>query len=177
MISQAAKKQNAFKVKNLKFIYQNLTFLFFFAILKNMKKITKSAEETMEFACSLAQNVNEPAVFVLSGDLGAGKTTFTKGFAVGLGVKDIVTSPTFTIMNEYLGEKFKLCHFDMYRLDGLEEAYMLGFEEYFDNNNLKTVNLVEWAENVPGLITKPYFQINFRKIDDSSREISVEEIK
>lgn len=142
-----------------------------------MKKITKSAEETMEFAKGLAKNVKAPAVYVLSGDLGAGKTTFTKGFALGLGITDIITSPTFTIMNEYNGEKFKLCHFDMYRLGGLDEAYMLGFEEYFDSKNLKTVNLVEWAENVPGLIFKPYFKISFEKIDDSSRQIIVEEVK
>ena len=142
-----------------------------------MEKITKNAEETMEFAKRLAQKVVGPSIYVLSGDLGAGKTTFTKGFALGLGVDEIVTSPTFTIMNEYKGEKFQLCHFDMYRLTGAEEAYMLGFEEYFDNKNLKTVNLVEWAENVEGLIRKPYFKVSFEKIDDNKRNIIVEEIK
>ena len=142
-----------------------------------MKKFTKNAEETMEFAKELAKNVDKPSIFVLSGDLGAGKTTFTKGFALGLGINSVVTSPTFTIMNEYQGKNFNLCHFDMYRLGGLEEAYMLGFEEYFDNKNLKTVNLVEWAENVPGLIFKPYFKVSFKKINDNSREITVEEIK
>ena len=142
-----------------------------------MKKITKNAEETMKFAENLAQNVVGPSVYVLSGDLGAGKTTFTKGFALGLGIDDVITSPTFTIMNEYTGKNFNLCHFDMYRLESAEDAFMLGFEEYFDSNNLKTVNLVEWAENVEGLIHKPYFKITFEKIDDNTRKISVEEIK
>ena len=138
---------------------------------------TSNAEETMKFAENLAQNVVGPSVYVLSGDLGAGKTTFTKGFALGLGIDDVITSPTFTIMNEYSGKSFNLCHFDMYRLESAEDAFMLGFEEYFDSNNLKTVNLVEWAENVEGLIHKPYFKITFEKIDDNTREISVEEIK
>lgn len=142
----------------------------------NKKYISKSAEETIKIAETIAQNVKNCGVFVLSGDLGAGKTTFTKGFALGLGINDIITSPTFTIMNEYQGKNFALFHFDMYRLNGVDEAYALGFEEYFDNTNLKGICLVEWAENVAGLISKPYHKITFNKISDNEREIILEEI-
>ena len=142
----------------------------------NEKYISKSAEDTIKIAKSIAQNVKNCGIFVLSGDLGAGKTTFTKGFAQGLGVEEIVTSPTFTIMNEYQGKNFALFHFDMYRLNGVDEAYALGFEEYFDNTNLKGICLVEWAENVAGLISKPYHKITFNKISDNEREIILKEI-
>lgn len=139
-----------------------------------MKIITNSAEETMKFAKDLA-NKFSPCTICLSGDLGAGKTTFTKGFALGLGINENVTSPTFTIMNEYDGKKCKLRHFDMYRLSSADEAYELGFVEYF--NSTENFNLVEWAENVPGLIKKPFFKITLNKLGDEKREIVVEEIK
>lgn len=128
----------------------------------------------MEFAKDLASSFS-PCTICLSGDLGAGKTTFSKGFALGLGIEENVTSPTFTIMNEYNGKNCKLRHFDMYRLSNADEAYELGFFEYFaDKTNF---NLVEWAENVPGLIKKPYVKITLSKIDDNKREICVEEVK
>lgn len=138
-----------------------------------MEFLSSSAVETMNFAENLAKKINQPKIFVLSGDLGAGKTTFSKGFAKGLGVEEIITSPTFTILNEYSG-RLSLFHFDMYRLGSVEEAYALGFEEYF--NNPTGVILVEWAENVPGLIQKPYTKIVFEKIDDEKRKITLEEI-
>lgn len=140
------------------------------------KFYSKNAEETMQIAQNIAQHTKKCATFLLSGDLGAGKTTFTKGFALGLGISEIVTSPTFTIMNEYKGSQFNLYHFDMYRLNGADEGYALGFEEYFDNKNLKGINLVEWAENVEGLISKPYQKITFNKLSDNEREIILEEI-
>lgn len=140
------------------------------------KFYSKSAEETMQIAQKIAKNVKNSHVFVLSGDLGAGKTTFTKGFALGLGIKEIVTSPTFTIMNTYQGTKFPLFHFDMYRLESVDEAYALGFEEYFDTSNLKGICLVEWAENVENLILKPYTKIIFNKVNDNEREIILEDI-
>lgn len=140
------------------------------------KYYSKSADETMQIAQKIAENVKNFHVFVLSGDLGAGKTTFTKGFALGLGIKEIVTSPTFTIMNSYQGTKFPLFHFDMYRLEGVDEAYALGFEEYFDTSNLKGICLVEWAENVENLILKPYTKITFNKVNDDEREIILEDI-
>ena len=103
-------------------------------------KITSQSEEiTKQIAKKYAQSIKSPCVISLVGDLGAGKTTFTKGFAEGLGITDTITSPTFTIMNEYQGTTFPLYHFDMYRLSGKEEAINCGFEEYFDLTKLKGI--------------------------------------
>ena len=107
------------------------------------------------------------------GDLGAGKTTFTKGFCEGLKVTELVTSPTFTIMNEYTSGTMPLYHFDMYRLSSKEEAMELGFEEYFDLRKLKGICVVEWAENVKGLLPALYVEINFIKVDDNTRKIQI----
>lgn len=135
--------------------------------------ITSSANETMDFAHELAKKIKAPKIIVLSGDLGAGKTTFTKGFAKGLEINEIITSPTFTLLNEYEGKE-KMYHFDMYRLSSKEEAYELGFEDYFNKND--GIVLVEWAENVEGLFSPPYTKITLSKISDTKREIKVEEI-
>ena len=138
-----------------------------------MEIITNSAEETQEFAKSFAKTLS-PCIICLSGDLGAGKTTFTKGFAQGLGISEIVTSPTFTIMNEYCFKKNKLFHFDMYRLQSADEAYELGFDEIFANK--ENFCIVEWAENVPGLIKPPYKNIIIEKIDEFKRKIVIKDI-
>lgn len=135
--------------------------------------ITNSAEETKQFAYNLATKTKAPKVFVLSGDLGAGKTTFTKGFAKALGIKENITSPTFTLLNEYCGKQ-KLLHFDMYRLSSKDDAYELGFEDYFKQND--AIILVEWAENVEGLFLPPYTKITINKLSNTQREINVEEI-
>lgn len=126
----------------------------------------------MEFAKEFAKTIKAPKIIVLSGDLGAGKTTFTKGFAEGLGVSEIITSPTFTLLNEYSGKE-RMYHFDMYRLSSKEEAYELGFEDYFKKND--GIVLVEWAENVEGLFSPPYTKITIEKISDNEREIKIEE--
>ena len=142
-----------------------------------MQTIIHNLEQTKQLAIEFADTLRVGDIVLLSGDLGAGKTTFTKGFAKGFGVADIITSPTFTIMNEYCGIKHNLFHFDMYRLNGADEAYALGFEEYFEVNNLKGICIVEWAINVKGLINKPYFEISFEKLDDNSRKITIKEIQ
>lgn len=137
-------------------------------------KVTSNSEEvTKQIAKKYALSIKSPCVISLVGDLGAGKTTFAKGFAEGLGIKDTITSPTFTIMNEYEGSKLPLYHFDMYRLSSREEAINCGFEEYFDLTKLKGVVLVEWAENVEGLLPALHIEIKFKKIDEQSREISI----
>ena len=132
-----------------------------------------SEQLTREIAKKYAKSIKSPCVISLVGDLGAGKTTFAKGFALGLGIEDTITSPTFTIMNEYQGKNFPLYHFDMYRLSSKEEAINCGFEEYFDLTKLKGVVLVEWAENVKGLLPALHIEIQFKKVDDNTREISV----
>ena len=138
-----------------------------------MEKITNNRDETLDFAEKLAKQIVAPKIIVLSGDLGAGKTTFSKGFAKGLGISETITSPTFTLLNEYSGDK-NLYHFDMYRLSSKEEAYELGFENYFENND--GIILVEWAENVKGLFTPPYLKILIEKIDENKRKFTLEEI-
>ena len=135
--------------------------------------ITKNEEETMLVAEKLAKTVGKGVVFTLIGDLGAGKTHFVKGFVKGMGSNALVTSPTFTIMNVYEGGKVPIYHFDMYRLSSKEEAEELGFNEYFDLKHLDGVVLVEWPENVSGLITCPHIEIKIEKLDGDKRKIIV----
>ena len=129
--------------------------------------ITSSANETMDFAYELAKKTKAPKIIVLSGDLGAGKTTFTKGFAKGLGINEIITSPTFTLLNEYEGKE-KMYHFDMYRINDESEAVEFGILDYF--NDPKAIVVIEWYQNIAGLLPKHYIQININKIDDNKRE-------
>ena len=130
-------------------------------------------EMTKQIAKKYAESIKSPVVISLVGDLGAGKTTFTKGFAEGLGIKELVTSPTFTIMNDYKSGRLPLYHFDMYRLNGKEEASNLGFDEYFDLRKLDGVVVCEWAENVEGLLPKLHVEIEFEKIDENKRKIRI----
>ena len=136
--------------------------------------ISNSDKDTIEFAKSVARAISDGSVLNLVGDLGAGKTTFTKGLALGMGCGETVTSPTFTILNEYLQGERNLFHFDFYRIEDPGELMELGFEEYFSSPNGVTV--VEWAERAPQLLPNKYYEINFSKIDDDKRKITFEEI-
>lgn len=142
---------------------------------------TNSEEETMLFGEKLADTVGRGVVFTLLGDLGAGKTHFVKGFVKGIGSNNLVTSPTFTLLNVYEGGKVPVYHFDMYRLSSKEEAEELGFNEYFDLKTLDGIVFVEWPNQVEGLINCPHIEIKIDKIDDNKRKITVssvvEEIK
>ena len=137
-----------------------------------IKVISENEQTTREIAKRYAASIKSPCVISLVGDLGAGKTTFAKGFAEGFGVTDTITSPTFTIMNEYNGN-MPLYHFDMYRLTSAEEAVNAGFEEYFDLKSLKGVVLVEWASNVEGLLPALHIEITFKKLGEEKREIAI----
>lgn len=139
-----------------------------------MKLTSENANQTMLIAEKIAKSLSAPMVVSLVGDLGAGKTTFAKGFANGLEITEDVTSPTFTILNEYLSGKTKLYHFDMYRLSSKEEAIEAGFEEYFDLKVLKGIVLVEWAENVEGLLPMKHLEITIEKVDDDKRNLYFE---
>ena len=134
--------------------------------------ISENEQMTMEIAKKYAMSIKSPTVVSLVGDLGAGKTTFAKGFAKGLEISELVTSPTFTILNTYEG-RLPLYHFDMYRLSSKQEAEELGFEEYFDLKLLKGVSLVEWAENVKGLLPQLHIEIKLDKVDENKRKISI----
>lgn len=109
---------------------------------------TKSGQETMEIGCQIGKKAKPGEIYCLCGDLGAGKTEFAKGFAQGLGIEDMVNSPTFTIVQEYFGA-VSLYHFDVYRIAEEEELYDIGYEEYFFGNG---VCLIEWADLIKGLI-------------------------
>lgn len=135
--------------------------------------ITNNEKETMLVGEKLAQTVGKGVVFTLVGDLGAGKTHFVKGFTKGIGSAELVTSPTFTLLNVYEGGKVPVYHFDMYRLNGKAEAEELGFNEYFDLKTLDGVVLVEWPNQVEGLITCPHIEIKIEKLADEKRKITI----
>lgn len=137
-----------------------------------IKATLKSEEETILLGQKIAQSLHSPCVVSLVGDLGAGKTTFAKGFAKGLEINENITSPTYTLMNEYKG-KTNLYHFDLYRLESLEDAYSLGFEEYFDLTKLKGISLVEWASNCEGILPMSHFEINITKSGENERIIEI----
>ncbi|MBR2334330.1 MAG: tRNA (adenosine(37)-N6)-threonylcarbamoyltransferase complex ATPase subunit type 1 TsaE [Clostridia bacterium] len=105
------------------------------------RHVSKSIEDTNNLAKRLADTLEGGEIILLSGDLGAGKTTFTKGLAAALGVQDEVTSPTFTIMNVYEDGKFKLNHLDMYRIEREEDLYEIGVEEAMTED---TITVIEW---------------------------------
>lgn len=139
-----------------------------------IRVIAKNDEMTKQIAKKYAESIKQPCVISLIGDLGAGKTTFAKGFAEGMGIKDPITSPTYTLMNEYQGSKMPLYHFDMYRLSSKEEAINCGFEEYFDLSELSGVVLVEWASNVDGLLPELHIKIEIAKLEnENEREIRI----
>jgi len=129
------------------------------------EKITSSAIETKEFATNLGTLVSPGDVITLEGDLGAGKTTFTQGLAVGLGVKRNVTSPTFTIIKEYQG-RIPLYHMDVYRLEDSEED--IGFAEYFNGNG---ITIIEWAQYIDEFLPENRLDIYIEVIDQDRRKI------
>ena len=132
---------------------------------------SKSEKDTFNVGKMIAQKLTGGEVIIFEGDLGAGKTVFSKGLAEGLGVKDIVTSPTFTILNIYQGEKLNLYHFDMYRLTDADEARELGFEEYIKNPN--GVCAIEWAEQTKQLLPEKVYKVVIEKVNDDERTITI----
>ena len=133
--------------------------------------ITNGAQETEELGCRLGQALQPGTVIAYTGDLGAGKTAFTRGLARGLEVPDRVTSPTFTIVNEYEGGRLPLFHFDMYRLGGSDELFDIGWEDYLARNG---VCAVEWSENVEDALEEDTIRIDIRRGDhDDQRRITI----
>ena len=124
-----------------------------------MKFESFSAEETYALGKKLGEEAKPGAVYCLSGDLGVGKTVFTKGFAVGLGVTDTVNSPTFTIVQEYKG-RLPFYHFDVYRIEEPEEMEEIGYEDYFYGDG---ACMIEWAELIEELIPEKAVKVRIRK--------------
>lgn len=130
-------------------------------------------KETEKLAKTFAKLLHGGEIILLNGDLGAGKTTFTKFLLKYLGVKDEVTSPTFTIMREYNTKRFDIYHFDMYRLSSGEEARGFGLEDYIYSNGKGSIVLIEWAENVKDILNGKFIEINIKLIDDDKRQIEI----
>ena len=131
---------------------------------------TNSPVETEALGAALAARLVPGTILAYRGDLGAGKTAFTRGLARGLGCTDLVTSPTYTIVNEYLGGRLSLFHFDMYRLRSSEDLWDIGWEDYLDRGGICAV---EWSENVAdameGAVT-----VTIEKLGEDSRRITIE---
>lgn len=137
-----------------------------------MKYVTRSAEETHQLGARLARTLRPGSVVAFTGGLGAGKTAFVAGMAAGLGIADRVTSPTFTIVNEYEGGTLPLFHFDVYRLGGAEELFDIGWEDYLGRGG---VCAVEWSENVPGAIEPDAVRVSIRPGEsENERVIAIE---
>lgn len=131
-------------------------------------------KQTKQLAEAFAKALKAPMIVLLTGDLGAGKTTFVKEVVAALGGKDLVTSPTFTLLNTYEA-KFPIYHFDMYRLSSAEEAMAVGFDEYFDKSRLDGICFVEWPENVEGLIKDVDFVVEILKQSEIKRTFVIKE--
>ena len=140
-----------------------------------MEFVTHSREETAALGGRLADALKTGRVVAFTGDLGAGKTAFVSGMARALGVEERVTSPTFTIVNEYEGGRLPLFHFDMYRLGGADELFHIGWEDYLSRGG---VCAVEWSENVTGAIEPDAVRVSILRGDgDNDRVIAIEGVK
>ena len=135
-----------------------------------MQYITNSPAETEAIGAALGKIIPPGTVIAYRGDLGAGKTAFTRGLARGLGSTELVTSPTYTIVNEYLGGRLPLFHFDMYRLASSDDLWDIGWEDYLDRNG---VCAVEWSENVADAM-EDAMVITIEKLGEESRRITME---
>ena len=136
-----------------------------------MEYRSNSPEETEEIGAALALRLGPGAVVAFTGDLGAGKTAFVRGMARGLGIEERVTSPTFTIVNEYEGGRLPLFHFDMYRLGSSDELFDIGWEDYLARGG---VCAVEWSENVSEALEPDAVRVDIRRgADDGERIIAV----
>lgn len=130
-------------------------------------------KETEKLAKSFAKTLAGGEVILLNGDLGAGKTTFTKSVLRALGVKSEVTSPTFTIMREYVGKKFKIYHFDMYRMTSGQEAREFGLEEYIYSSDDRSIVFIEWPEKIKDILNGEFLNIKISLLDENKRKFEI----
>ena len=137
-----------------------------------MIRYSANEAETEAIGCALAARLAPGAVVAFSGDLGAGKTAFVRGMARGLGISQRVTSPTFTIVNEYEGGRLPLFHFDMYRLHSAEELFDIGWEDFLRRGGICAV---EWSENVENALEEDTIRVDIRRGDtDQQRRMSIQ---
>ena len=136
-----------------------------------MKFISHSPEETIQTAEKIAKALKAGDIIAYKGGLGAGKTTFTRGVAKGLGLGDVVTSPTFALVNEYRAENLTLYHFDMYRIENSDDLESTG---YYDYPLEKSIFAIEWSENIADILPDDTIYIDIKYIDDNTREINID---
>ena len=134
--------------------------------------ISESYEQTLKFASEFAKGVPKGSVIAFLGGLGMGKTAFTSGFVKGLGIDAEVSSPTFAICNEYIGENARVYHFDMYRVETWDDLYSTG---YFDYLNDDSYILAEWSENIFGALPDDAIIIEIEKLGENSRKFTVKQ--
>ncbi|MBO5348924.1 MAG: tRNA (adenosine(37)-N6)-threonylcarbamoyltransferase complex ATPase subunit type 1 TsaE [Clostridia bacterium] len=135
--------------------------------------ISKSEKDTINFAKNLASKLQKGDIIILTGELGSGKTKFTQGFLEFFGLENEISSPTFTIVNEYNAQNnINIYHFDVYRLSDIDEFYAIGGEEYFENG----ICIIEWGEIIKDALPKDYIHITFEKNtdDENFRKLKLE---
>ncbi len=134
--------------------------------------ISNSEQDTINFAKDFAKNLKKGDIVVLTGELGCGKTKFTQGVLSYFGLENEISSPTFTIVNEHHKENISIFHFDVYRLEDIDEFYAMGGEEYFE----KGICIIEWGEQIEEILPKGYTKITFCKLDENKRELRIEKM-
>lgn len=139
-----------------------------------MKYISNSEKDTIELGKKIASQLQIGDIIILSGDLGSGKTKLTEGILTYFNLQDEISSPTFTIVNEYDTEKIKIFHFDVYRLTDVDEFFAIGGEEYFE----KGASIIEWGEMIEDYIPQRYLKLEFSRdnVNENQRLINIENI-
>ena len=139
--------------------------------MKTLKITSNNEAETLAFGKKLASFLKKGDTVVLTGELGSGKTKLTEGLLTYYGLEDEISSPTFTIVNEYVKDDTKIFHFDVYRLEDSSEFYAIGGEEYFDNG----ICIIEWGEIIQDALPKDYIHIQFERNnnDENTRILNI----
>ena len=138
-------------------------------------QISKSEQDTISFAINFAKGLNVGDIVVLTGELGSGKTKFVEGVLKHFNLEDEISSPTFTIVNEYTSEEINIYHFDVYRLEDSGEFQAMGGDEYFSRG----ICLIEWGEIIEDILPKPYTKVVFSKdnINEEYRKLDIKRIE
>lgn len=132
---------------------------------------TRSSDETVELGKRIGKVLRGGEILAYIGGLGAGKTTMTRGIALGMGLSDNVSSPTFALVNEYRGEKLSLIHFDMYRVGSVPDLESTGFYDYFSD---RSVLVIEWSENISEALPENTVYIEIKTVSEDEREIIID---